>query len=58
MSDFVSFLAAIDVRKLPEAKRRGRTFLRKLSRFLEGGDKTEVFWFALQAFPITSGEPH
>lgn len=51
--DFVSITMAIDVDKIPEAKRRIREFWSELRQFLEFGSKKEVYQFSAQLFPLS-----
>lgn len=44
---------AIDVSQIPQAKQMIRDFRRKMSRFLEQGEKTEVYLLNVQLFPVT-----
>ena len=43
---------AIDPLKLPEAKKLISAFNRKMSRFLEGGDKKEVYELQISLFSL------
>ncbi|MGZ3693220.1 MAG: TIGR02147 family protein [Bdellovibrionota bacterium] len=54
--DFTAITMAADPRKLQEAKRMVREFREELSAFLEDGEKTEVFKFCMQLFPLTKSE--
>lgn len=54
--DFSAVTMAIDVTKLPEAKRRIRAFRQELESFLEAGESTEVYKFCLNLFPLSTGD--
>ena len=49
---FTGVTTAIDPAKIPEAKRRILEFQRDLMRFLEDGDRKEVYQFELQFFQL------
>ena len=51
--DFSSMTIAVDPEKLPEAKAVIREFRQKMASLLRDGNKTEVFQFALQLYPLT-----
>lgn len=53
--DITSVTMAIDVKKIPEAKRRIKAFRRKLSEFLEDGNQTQVFNLGVQLYPVSKG---
>ncbi len=55
--DFTAITMAVDVTKIPEAKAMIRDFRDKLCRFLEGGDKVEVYRACIQLFPLSKGNP-
>ena len=52
--DFTAITMAIDVKKLPEARRMIREFREHLSRFLETEERTEVYKLCVQLFPLSS----
>lgn len=54
--DFSSVTMAIDPKKLPEAVKKIRNFYNELTQTLERGEKTEVYRFCGQLFPLTLGE--
>ncbi len=54
--DVTSMTMAIDPRLLPEAKKMILQFRRKLCRFLESGDRTEVYVFLPALFRLTQKE--
>lgn len=51
--EFSAMTMAIDIDKLPEAKRRIRRFKEELCEFLESENKNEVYEFTMQLFPRT-----
>ena len=51
--DVQSMTLAIDPKKLPVAKQLLQSFKKTLSDFLESGERTEVYHFNLQLFPVT-----
>jgi len=51
--EFTSVTLATHPQKIKEAKKLIRNFKRKLTRFLEDTDKTEVYTFSIQLFPLT-----
>src|SRR3989339_149457 len=51
--DFVSMTMAIDIKKLPKAKKMIREFRQKLSDFLEDDCKNEVYKICINLFPLT-----
>jgi uncharacterized protein (TIGR02147 family) len=53
LCDFGSVTMAIDPKKIPEARRRIQKFRRSLCKFLESGEKTEVYRIFTQLFPLT-----
>lgn len=52
--DLTAMTMAIDIKKLPEAKKRIREFRRELSAFLESGTQEEVYCFSMQLFRLTN----
>jgi uncharacterized protein (TIGR02147 family) len=52
--DITSITMAIDPSLLPEAKKMTMQFRRKLAKFLEGGNQTEVYTFSSALFRITN----
>lgn len=53
LRDFTSMTMAIDVMKIPEAKKMIRDFQRKLSAFMETGQQTEVYKVCVHLFPLS-----
>lgn len=53
MRDITSLTMAIDIDKIPQAKKEIRIFRRKLCRLLESGQKKEVFNLNIQLVPVT-----
>lgn len=51
--DFTSMTLAIDIEKLPQAKKMIREFYAKLSGFLESGNKNEIYKLNIQLFPLS-----
>lgn len=51
--DITSMTMAIDVDKLPEAKKIITKFRRDMCSFLEAGEQTEVYNLAIQLYPIS-----
>ncbi|KHD87382.1 MAG: hypothetical protein OM95_14895 [Bdellovibrio sp. ArHS] len=51
--DITSMTMAIDVKKIPEAKKMIRQFRRKLSKFLEEGEASEVYDLNIQLIKIS-----
>lgn len=54
--DFSSMTMAIDPKKIPEAKEMIKEFRRRLSDFMESGEKQEVYRICLQLFPLSKKE--
>lgn len=55
LREFQSMTMAIDPKRLPEAKRMVARFARELSEYLEGGERSQVYQFAAQLFPLVRG---
>ncbi|MCM2322977.1 MAG: DUF4423 domain-containing protein [Oligoflexia bacterium] len=53
LRDLTSITMAIDPRRIPAAKLMIRDFRRKLSRYLEQGERTEVYNLNVQLVPVT-----
>lgn len=53
LRDITSITMAIDPEKIPEAKEMIKDFRRKMSSFLESGNKTEVYNINLQLVPVS-----
>jgi transcriptional regulator with XRE-family HTH domain len=53
LSDIGNIVVATSPRKIAEVKRRTRTFRRNLAKFLDGGEKTEVYVIFTQVIPLT-----
>ncbi len=53
LRDFSSATVAVDLEKLPEAKTIIREFRQKMTALLRDGNKTDVFQFAIQFYPLT-----
>jgi len=51
--DFTATTMAIDVSRLPAAKKMIREFQDRLSVYLEGGTKNEVYKICVQLFPVS-----
>lgn len=51
--EFGAMTMAIDVSRLPEARKAMAEFRKKMAALLEQGDRTEVFRLQLQLFPLT-----
>lgn len=51
--DVTSITMAIDIKKIPLAKKLIQNFRKDLSELLESGDKTEVYNLNVQLFPVT-----
>lgn len=51
--DFSSMTMAVDPEKIPQAKEMIKEFRRKLSDFMESGEKKEVYRICLQLFPLS-----
>jgi len=51
--NFSAMTMSIDPKRIPTANQRIKDFRRKLCRFLEGGDKKEVYRLCIQLFPLT-----
>lgn len=51
--DLTTMTMAIDIKKIPEAKKRIRAFRHELTEFLETGDREEVYCLSLQLFKLT-----
>ncbi len=56
LRDITSATIAIDINKLPEAKKMIKEFRRNLCHFLESGDKHAVYNFNIQLHPISEVE--
>lgn len=56
LRDITSITMAIDKKKIPEAKERIKKFRREMSKFLESGEKNEVYRINIQLVPVTGGE--
>lgn len=52
--DFTTMTMAIDVKKIPEAKKRIRAFRHEMMDFLESGRRDEVYCLSLQLFKLTN----
>lgn len=55
LRDFTAITMAIDPEKLAEANAMIRTFRDRLCRFLESGEKTEVYRMCMHLFPLSKG---
>jgi transcriptional regulator with XRE-family HTH domain len=55
--DFTGITMAIDVAKIPQAKRMIREFREQLSRVLEDGARNEVYKLCIQLIPLTHSRP-
>ncbi len=53
LRDFTSIMLAIDPDRLPEAKKMIRKFQNQMERYLEKGNRTEVYQMCIQLFPLT-----
>jgi uncharacterized protein (TIGR02147 family) len=53
--DITSMTMAIDVKKIPEAKKLIKKFRRELCAFLEDGDQSQVFNLGVQLYPVSKG---
>jgi uncharacterized protein (TIGR02147 family) len=53
MRDITSITMAIDLKLLPEAKKKIQKFRREMSSYLESGSQTEVYKLNVQLFPIS-----
>lgn len=51
--DYSSITMAINPEKLPEAKALVREFRKKLSAFLEDGERSDVYRLSIELFPLT-----
>lgn len=51
--DLTTMTMAIDVKKIPEAKKRIRAFRHELTEFLETGERKEVYCLSLQLFRLS-----
>lgn len=51
--DFTSITMAIDLKKLPIAKKMIREFRDKISQYLESGKKSEVYKMCIQLIPLS-----
>lgn len=51
--DFTGITMAIDPSKLKQAKKKIREFRDEISKFLESGEKQEVYQLAVQLFPLS-----
>ncbi len=54
--DITAMTMAIDVRKIPEAKKLIAKFRRDLSSYLEDGKQTQVYQLAVQLYPISKNK--
>jgi uncharacterized protein (TIGR02147 family) len=54
--DITSITMAIDISKLPEAKKLIAQFRRKLCAFLEDGTQTRVYNLGLQLYPVSKNQ--
>lgn len=50
--DITSITMAIDPKRLPEAKELIKAFRRKMSNFLESGNRSSIYVLAVQLFPV------
>ena len=57
LRDFTSMTLAIDVKKLPQAKKMIREFHAKMSAYLESGVKNEVYKLCIHMMPISKTLP-
>lgn len=55
MRDISAITMAIDVKKLPQAKKLIRRFQDQICELLEDGPKTEVYKLCVQLIPLTAG---
>lgn len=53
LRDFSSSTLAVDIKKIPEAKKVIREFRQKMAALLDSGDKTEVYQIAIQFYPLS-----
>lgn len=53
LREFCSSTLAVDVRKLPEAKRLMAQFQKKMEKLLGSAEKNSVYSFSMQLFPTT-----
>ena len=53
LSDLSTMIFACDVKKIHEAKLRIRNFRRRLSRFLESGNKNAVYALGIELLPLS-----
>lgn len=53
LRDITSITMAVDLRRVPAAKRLIKEFRRKLSAYLEAGEPTEVYNLNVQLVPVT-----
>lgn len=53
LRDMSNMTMAIDIDKIPEARKMITKFRRELSDFLEDGERTQVFQLAVQLYPIS-----
>lgn len=51
--DITSMTMAIDVRKIPAARKRIEQFRREMCTFLEDGNQTQVFNLGIQLYPLS-----
>jgi len=51
--DITSMTMAINIKKLPEARKKITKFRRELCEFLEDGRQTQVYQLGLQLYPIS-----
>jgi uncharacterized protein (TIGR02147 family) len=51
--DITSMTMAIDVKKIPEARRIIKQFRRDMCRFLEDGKRTRVYNLGVQLYPVS-----
>lgn len=53
LRDITSVTMAIDIEKIPQAKKLIRTFRRRMCKFLESDQKTEVYNLNIQLVPVS-----
>lgn len=53
ISDVSSVVFATDLKRIPEAKNRIKTFRRNLSKYLDAGNKQEVYLLFIQLIPLS-----
>ena len=51
--DFGTMTMAIDITKIPQAKKMIRKFRRELTEYLESGERTEIYTFCTQLIQLT-----